>query len=171
MARRDWEPADAPGSDIVRLRSISLHDSGGEVRALYDIRDSVTVRIEYECLKGGHELLPAFSVSNKESQILFSSIDTEPEWVGKERGPGRYVAEVTIPGNFFAEGTLLVNTAMRQWKPEEKVEFYAHDVASFQIIDNAEGESARGQYSGDLTGLVRPKLDWHTVRTGDVDGS
>jgi len=171
VANREWpDPADAPGSDIVRLRAISLLDGQGQVRALYDICDPVTVRIEYECLRAGHELLPAFSISNKESQILFSSIDIEPKWVGKERSPGRYVAEVTIPGNFFAEGTLLVNTAIRQWRPEDKLEFFAHDVASFQIVDNQEGDSARGQYSGDLTGLVRPKLEWRTVRTGDLDG-
>ena len=102
-------------------------------------------------------------------QILFSSIDIEPKWSGRERDPGRYVAEVTIPGNFFAEGTMLVNTAVRQWHPGQTLEYFVPEAIAFQVIDSFEGDSARGDYPGDLAGVVRPKLEWRTERTGDTD--
>jgi lipopolysaccharide transport system ATP-binding protein len=171
VATRDWPDIDdAPGGEIARLRSVSVRNEQGEVKDSFDIRESVTVRIEYDCLKAGHELLPGFSICNEETQILFSSIDIEPKWVGKERGPGRYVAQITIPGNLFAEGTMLVNTAIRQWQPAQTIEYFVPEAIAFQVIDTLDGDSARGSYPGDLAGVLRPKLDWRTERTGDIDG-
>lgn len=169
VASREWpELAEAPGGDIARLRSISARDRNGAVSEAFDIREPVTLRIEFDCLKSGHELLPGFSICNEEMQILFSSIDIEPKWQGTERQPGRYVAEITIPGNLLAEGTMLVNTAIRQWKPAQTLEYFAPEAIAFQVIDSFEGDSARGPYPGDLAGVVRPKLDWRTERTGDA---
>jgi len=168
VATREWpDLADAPGGEIARLRSVSVRDKHGDVSDSFDIREPVTVRIEYECLKAGHELLPGFSIANEEAQIIFSSIDIEPKWVGKERSPGHYVAEITIPGNLLAEGTMLVNTAIRQWQPAQTLEYFVPDAIAFQVIDTLDGDSARGSYPGDLAGLVRPKLEWRTERTGD----
>ena len=170
VASRDWpELEDAPGGEIARLRSISVRNRAGEVAESFDIREPVMLRIEFDCLKGGHELLPGFSICNEEMQILFSSIDIEPKWAGKERDPGRYVAEITVPGNFLAEGTMLVNTAVRQWKPAQTLEYFVPEAIAFQVIDSFEGDSARGQYPGDLAGVVRPKLEWRTERTGDTN--
>lgn len=171
VAHREWpDLAEAPGGEIARLRSVSVCNEQGEVKDSFDIREPVTVRIEYDCLKAGHELLPGFSICNEETQILFSSIDIEPKWVGKERSPGHYVAEITIPGNFLAEGTMLVNTAIRQWQPAQTLEYFVPEAIAFQIIDTLDGDSARGSYPGDLAGVVRPKLEWRTERTGDQDG-
>ncbi len=170
VARQDWPDLDsAPGGEIARLRSISVRNGSGDVSESFDIREPITLRIEFDCLKAGHELLPGFSVCNEEMQILFSSIDIEPKWAGTEREPGRYVAEIEIPGNFLAEGTMLVNTAVRQWQPAQTLEYFVPEAIAFQVIDSFEGDSARGQYPGDLAGVVRPKLEWRTERTGGAD--
>jgi lipopolysaccharide transport system ATP-binding protein len=169
VATCEWpDLTDAPGGDIARLRSISVRDRNGKISESFDIREPVTLRIEFDCLKSGHELLPGFSICNEEMQILFSSIDIEPKWAGKERSPGRYVAEITIPGNLLAEGTMLVNTAVREWKPAQTLEYFVPEAIAFQVIDSFEGDSARGQYPGDLAGVVRPKLEWRTEHTGDA---
>jgi len=171
VAIREWpELANSPGAEIARLRAISVRNMRGEVSDSFDIREPVTVRIEYDCLKSGHELLPGFSIANEETQILFSSIDIEPKWVGKERSPGRYMAEIKIPGNFLAEGTMIVNTAIRQWQPAQTLEYFVPEAIAFQVIDTLDGDSARGDYPGDLAGVVRPKLEWRTERAGDIDG-
>lgn len=170
VAIREWPDLDdAPGGDIARLRSVSVRNQHGEVSDSFDIREPITVRVEYDCLRSGYELLPGFSVCNDESQIIFSSVDIEPKWVGKERDPGRYVAQITIPGNYLAEGTMLINTAVRQWEPTQRIEYYVPEAVAFQVIDTLEGDSARGHYPGDLAGIVRPKLDWRTERIGDSD--
>jgi lipopolysaccharide transport system ATP-binding protein len=43
------------------------------------------------------------------------------------------------------------------------VQFYEPDVVAFQIIESNDGESARGDYVGDISGTVRPLLKWTTV--------
>jgi hypothetical protein len=62
---------------------------------------------------------------------------------------------------------MLINTAIRQMRPLDRLEYYCPEAIAFQIIDRLKGGSARGDYSGDLAGLVRPKLNWNTDRVGD----
>lgn len=170
VAVREWpDPADSPGGEIARLRHVSVRNEDGEVSDSFDIRKPITVRIEYDCLKSGFVLMPAFSLCNEEAQVIFSSADIEPKWVGKERKPGRYVAEITIPGNYLAEGTMIINTAIWQWEPTRAIEYHVPEAVAFQVIDTLEGDSARGNYPGDLAGLVRPKLDWRTERNETSD--
>ncbi len=40
--------------------------------------------------------------------------------------------------------------------------FDKRDVVAFLITDTIEGNSARGDYAGQIEGLVRPILDWET---------
>ena len=170
VALREWPNLEeAPGGDIARLRSVSVRNEKNEISDTMDIRQPVTVQVEFDCLQSGYVLMPAFSLCNEEAQIIFCSNDTETEWLGKERMPGRYVARVVIPGNFLTEGTMVVNTAIWQWEPTRRIEYHAPDVVAFQVIDTLEGDSARGHYPGDLPGTVRPKLEWHTERAGDTD--
>jgi lipopolysaccharide transport system ATP-binding protein len=108
--------------------------------------------------------MPGFSVCNEEAQIIFTSLDVEPRWAGKERDTGRYLAQITIPGNTLTEGTMLINTSNRIMRPKERLEYFVREAVAFQVIDTLEGDSARGLYPGDLAGIVRPKLDWRTER-------
>ncbi len=171
VALREWDdPAEAPGSDIARLRRVSVRNEHDEVAESFDIRRPITLQIEYEILKPGHVMMPAFSLCNEESQILFCSNDIEPRWINQERAPGSYVARVTIPGNLLAEGTMVVNTAIWQWEPVRKLEYQVSEAIAFQVIDSLEGDSARGPYAGDLAGVIRPKLDWKTTRVGESTG-
>ena len=170
VAEREWPTLEeAPGGDIARLRSVSVRNEADEVTDTFDIRRPVTIRIEFDCLKSGHVLLPAFSLSNEEAQIIFCSNDLEPKWVGKERQPGRYVARIDIPGNLLTEGTMIVNTAIWEWEPTRRLEYHKPDAVAFQVVDTLDGDSARGHFQGDIAGIVRPKLDWQTECVGPVD--
>lgn len=155
----------APGGAIAKLRSVSIRDESGNVSDTIDIRRPVHVQIEFDCLKDGHVLIPAFSLWNDEGFQLFSAMDLDPEWRGKERPPGRYVCRAVIPGNFLAEGTMSINTALWEWEPHRRLEYHQKDVVAFQVVDNLEGDSARGDYIGNIAGAVRPMLDWKTQYT------
>ncbi len=164
-ARRVWDTGQQPGGEIARLRSVSVCDSDGRVSETMDIRKPVRVRIEFECLRPGHVLMPAFSLWNEEGLLIFSAMDLDPEWRGKERRPGVYVSWAEIPGNLLSEGNMSINTALWEWEPKRRIEYHEKDVAAFQVIDSLEGDSARGDYVGQLPGAVRPKLDWRTDMT------
>lgn len=168
----NWpDPTSAPGGEIARLRSVSVRDENGNVSDSIDIRRQVNVQIEFECLKEGHVLIPAFSLWNDEGFQLFSAMDLDPQWRGKVRPPGHYVCQAVIPGNFLAEGTMSINTALWEWEPHRRLEYHQKDVVAFQVIDNLEGDSARGDYIGNIAGAVRPLLDWNTQYSRDVEAS
>ena len=168
----NWpDPTSAPGGEIARLRSVSVRDENGNVSDSIDIRRQVNVQIEFDCLKEGHVLIPAFSLWNDEGFQLFSAMDLDPQWRGKVRPPGHYVCQAVIPGNFLAEGTMSINTALWEWEPHRRLEYQQKDVVAFQVIDNLEGDSARGDYIGNIAGAVRPLLDWTTQYSRDVEAS
>jgi lipopolysaccharide transport system ATP-binding protein len=159
----NWpDPTAAPGGAIARLRSVSVRDENGNVSDTIDIRRQVKVQIEFDCLEEGHVFIPAFSLWNDEGFQLFSAMDLDPQWRGKVRPPGRYVCQAVIPGNFLAEGTMAINTALWEWEPHRRLEYHQKDVVAFQVVDNLEGDSARGDYIGNIAGAVRPLLDWTT---------
>ena len=43
------------------------------------------------------------------------------------------------------------------------------EAVSFQVIDRMEGDSARGDWTKELRGVVRPLLQWETKFTGTPD--
>jgi lipopolysaccharide transport system ATP-binding protein len=163
QAEAHWDdPAEAPGENLARLRSLSVRDSDGRVSEAMDIRKDFTVRIEFEVLEGGKVLFPAFSLWNEEGLAVFAAMDLDPKWRGRARPAGTYVCHARIPGNLLAEGTFFLNTALWQWEPRQRIEYHVKEAVTFQVVDTHEGDSARGDYIGGLSGVVRPKLDWTT---------
>ena len=59
-----------------------------------------------------------------------------------------------------------MRTQDRRYRP-----FQIADAIAFNMIDTMEGDSARGMWVGKLLGAVRPKLDWTTNFTADIDRS
>ncbi len=151
----------APGSDIVRLCSVRVINEMQEVNYSFDIRSKVGIQIEYDVLRPGYVLYPHFLVNNEEDTLLFTSIDTDSEWRGKNRQPGHYVSTGWIPGNLLSEGTMIVTAAMRTEIPH-MLHFLERDVVAFQVIESPEGDTARVDFAGKLKGVVRPYLDWST---------
>ena len=159
----EWpDQALAPGGDIVKLRSVSIRDENSDIAESVDIRQACFVEIGFDCIEDGHVLLPSFSLWNEEGTVIFNAVDIDPEWRGRKRPIGRYVARAKIPGNLLTEGTMSINTAVWEWAPRRRTEFVHKDSVTFHVVDNLDGDSARGDYMGNLRGAVRPMLDWST---------
>jgi lipopolysaccharide transport system ATP-binding protein len=108
-----------------------------------------------------YALYPYITAHNEEEVYLFTSIDTDSEWRGEKRQPGRYTSVVWIPGNMLAEGTVTIGVGMRTEAPHI-IHFFQYDVVAFQIIESPEGDTARVDYAGRMRGVVRPFLRWST---------
>ena len=99
-----------------------------------------------------------------EGVLAFVAIDQDSTWRGRTRPTGRYMSTGWIPGNFLAEGTMLVGAIMRTVRPDE-FHFQALEAVAFQVIDHPGGDTARGDYSRSIPGVVRPLLEWTTEFT------
>jgi lipopolysaccharide transport system ATP-binding protein len=117
--------------------------------------------VVFDVLEPGHILVPALSLSTEAAIVAFCTFDLDPEWRGRSRPVGRFISTAWVPANFLAEGTLLVNVNL--FTPDPHVShFYQADAIAFQAVDNAEGDSARGDWDGNVRGVVRPLLKWTT---------
>ena len=159
-AAREWRnEAEAPGNEWARLRAVRVRDDTGAISDKIDIRRPVDLEVEWEVLKPGRVLVPNLHFADQEGLLIFVSSDLDPEWRGRPRAAGRYVSTVRIPGNFLGEGTIVVGAAVSTMDPVE-IHFYERDAVAFEVIDALEGDSARGDYGGDVPGVVRPLLPW-----------
>src|SRR5262245_16112206 len=169
-AEREWNDAStAPGDEVARLRSIRIRTREGATVEAADIREPVGIEMTFDVLKPGYCLVPKYELSNASGLCVFSTLGLEPEWRTRPRAMGRFVSTVWIPGNYLAEGTLLVSP--RVFSPDPvKNHFYERDAVAFQVVDSLHGDSARGDWEGALPGVVRPLLEWTTMAAQTGDG-
>jgi lipopolysaccharide transport system ATP-binding protein len=164
-AVREWpDLATAPSGQVARLRAVRVRAEDGRITDTVDIRRPVAIEMEYDVLKPGHVLLPFYQFHTQEGLIAFEAIDLDPAWRGRPRPAGRWVSVASIPGNLLSEGILSIapglltlDSAVRQFREREAV--------AFQVIDNQDGDSARGDWPGSFDGFVRPLLRWNTLFT------
>jgi lipopolysaccharide transport system ATP-binding protein len=164
MSERIWdEPASAPGGDVVILRAARIRTKEGNLTETVDINQPVGVDIEYDVIQSGHVLAPQMGLVSDEGEDLFLSLDVDPEWRMRSRPAGRYVSTAWIPGNLLTEGMCLVTVALWVSMPSRIFQFSEPQVLGFQVIDNMDASnSSRGDWLGDIPGVVRPLLEWET---------
>ncbi len=162
-AQRFWEPASAPGDDCARLLSLELSSGGLPVSGPVDVRQPLELRLRYEVLQSGLPILPGLHLYDFSGTPVLSSIDTHPEWHAQPRPSGVYQTTAVLPGNFFNEGSFQLAVSICTMEPFH-CHAYVHNALAFSFYDPIFGDSARGQYRGDLKGYLRPLLDWQTSR-------
>ncbi len=162
-AERSWpDNGSAPGANVVKLRRMRIKQENGETAASSDIRKPVGVEMTFDVVTEGFTLLPHIDVINEEGVCAFVSLDLDPAWRNKKRPKGTYVATAWIPGNFLAEGGFFINAGMVTLQPYKEVQFWEQETVSFHVVDSMEGDSARGDWAKELSGVVRPLLKWET---------
>jgi lipopolysaccharide transport system ATP-binding protein len=162
MAERKWSDlSKAPGNDIVRLCAVRVRNGNGLITEAVNITEPIEVEMEYEVLKPGYELLVHYSLHNQDGVYVFTAIDTDSAWLQRPRPLGRYVSTSRIPGNFLAEGTMIIGPAFRTVEPDI-LHLYEKEAIAFQVIDKGNGGSVRQDFAKRIPGVVRPALQWTT---------
>jgi lipopolysaccharide transport system ATP-binding protein len=162
-ASREWTSlAEAPGNEIVRLRAVRVRTDAQELQETIEISSPISIEMDYDVLADGRVLVPNFHLFNEDGICIFVTADASPNWKRQPKPKGSYRSTVTIPGNFLAEGTIIVRAAISTMDPVI-VHVNEPDVLAFQIVDNLDGNSARGDYAGLMPGVVRPLLEWQTI--------
>ncbi len=162
-AYKDWpDITRAPSSEDVRLRSVRVISDQGTTNYSFDIRRPVGIEITYDVLRPmTYALYPYITAHNEEEVYLFTSFDTDPDWRGQVRQPGRYTSVAWIPGNLLSEGIVTIGAGIRTEIPRV-LHFYEQDAVAFQIVESPDGDTARVDSAGRIRGAVRPYLRWST---------
>jgi len=159
---REWpDAALAPGRDVARLRSIRVVSQDGRTATSVDIKEPVGIEMAFDVIKPGYKLLPHYYFYNEEGEVVFASLDQDTEWSERPYPTGRFVATAWIPGNFLTAGMLLVTATIITRSPDS-LQFDEAQIVAFSVRDNMGPGTARGEWSGQMPGTVRPLLKWST---------
>jgi lipopolysaccharide transport system ATP-binding protein len=154
--------AEAPGDDVAKLRSVRLLTRSGASHDELPIQDPIEIEVRYST-EDARGLSPSVNLHffNEDGICLFVTNDwNDREWRDTPRQPGVVRAVCTIPGNFLAEGRVVVTVAVSTYDPTV-VHVLERDAIAFQVVDRTTGSGVRGPYPNDWPGVVRPMLDWH----------
>ncbi len=161
-AEKAWVNLDeSPGNEIVRLRNVRVCDENGKTISSVDIRRPAKIQMMYDVLQAGKVLVPNLHFYNEQGVCVFISHDWNGGWRQRPRSVGSYISTVRIPGNFLAEGTIFVTAGAATYEPHT-THFLERDAVIFNVVDSSDGDSARGDFAGQMDGIVRPVLDWET---------
>jgi lipopolysaccharide transport system ATP-binding protein len=161
---RSWpDVEDAPGDDLVRLLSVRVVDEEGTTADATDVRRPVGIEIGFRILHSdGPAVFPKIKVYNARRNVVFNALDTSSRW-REPSSPGEYVSTAWIPGNLLNEGLITVDVGICSvGLPKLHPHAGCVDAVSFHVQDEGEGDSARGLFTGQLQGVVRPLLEWTT---------
>jgi lipopolysaccharide transport system ATP-binding protein len=161
-SRREWtDRSNAPGNDLVRLRSVRVVQAGEE-RGAVDVREPVGIEIRIDVLRPGEPIFPKIKVYDSRGDVAFNAMDTSVRWI-EPSPPGEYVTTAWIPGNYLNEGLTTVDVSIASLGfPKLSPQASGRSVVAFHVQDPAEGDSARGLFTGQWQGVVRPMLEWTT---------
>jgi lipopolysaccharide transport system ATP-binding protein len=154
----------APGDELARLLSVRTVDADGHTVDTTDARDAVGIEIRYRILRSGPAVFAKIRVRDRRSDIAFNALDVASHTQDSST-PGTYVATAWIPPNLLNEGTTTVDVAVcTLHAPKLHPRAQQYEAVAFTVFDPGDGDSARGLFTGQMSGVVRPLLDWSVER-------
>jgi lipopolysaccharide transport system ATP-binding protein len=154
----------APGDDLARLLSVRAIDEDGDTIETIDVRNAVGIEIRFRVLRKGPAVFAKIRAHDRRGDIAFNAMDVGAQ-AQESSTPGVYHATAWIPPNFLNEGTATIDVAvctLRAPKLFQRAQQY--EAVSFTVFDPGDGDSARGRFTGQMGGVVRPLLEWSGER-------
>jgi lipopolysaccharide transport system ATP-binding protein len=160
---RMWDDDEtAPGDRVARLLAARVVAPAGDVLSAVDVRDTVGIELTFRVLDSSEAVIPKLKLVDRRGDIAFNAFDTSARWREPSR-PGTYVSTAWIPGNLLNEGLYSADVAVCSIAGNRLIHhFQERSAVAFHVQDPAEGDSARGVFTGQWRGVVRPLLEWST---------
>ena len=133
----------------------------GHTLDVIDIRNSFAIELEIEVLQPDTVLTSNIGFYTETNLCLFETFDLDPDWRSRPRPVGRYISTAWIPGNLLSEGFHFVTVHCMTIDPF-RIMIKVEEVVAFRVVDSHEGDSSRGDYIGEMDGVMRPMLKWTT---------
>ena len=162
-AVRKWDEDYTPGDGVVILLEVFVHDENFKPDENFDVTKTIGITMKYEVLQETNVFTHGINLFNGHGVNILNSHDITSDIRKDQRKPGKYSSTMWIPGNFLSEGTVVAGVAIFNPNPFH-LHFQEADAIAFNVFDNINGDSARGDYVGGFPGIVRPILKWNTSR-------
>lgn len=178
---REWQNKEnAPGGDIIKLKSVCTKNNKNEISSVFNINEEITIENEFWVLKDEHQICNSivfnyYSPKNLQREGSFYVLDnySKKEW-GKQKNfkKGVYKSVLRIPANLLNEGrySLTVDPFIPPSDPDSSFQVRLHNAISFEVSDNFnKHETSRSNFPYDWqrgqTGyMIRPNLEFNTTK-------
>jgi lipopolysaccharide transport system ATP-binding protein len=154
---REWNDlVGAPGTTELKLVSVDITSDDGTRVSTISVQDTLLVRLKYFVAVPNLRFRCAV-IFQTQGTSAFSSV--EPTELLRER-PGTYCSTVTIPKNLLAEGEYVIGVSIFSSRGTKQHFVRLDNVVALHVFDPMTGDSARGDYAENISGIVRPRLEW-----------
>lgn len=156
------DPDRRPGSGGFQLLSVSLLDENDVPVNVISVERPTKLRIGYSTAVPDFKFrcCARFYTQGTCAFITLEAVETV-----RER-PGLYYSTVHLAGNLLAEGDYTVGISVFASRGKKLNYCLVDDVVAFQVYDPVTGNSARGDYTEGLIGVMRPQLEWDLEYAG-----
>lgn len=161
---------EAPGSNNVRIIAARVLDSQNNVCNILRDDEDFFVEIDFLNKKEGLYLTSNIQLFTQGGINVLSSgnwasvtANIDPYSTSQFK-KGIYRSRVKIPSYFLNEGGYSINVLIDRDASANEV--FIEDALTFTIMDTG---VMRKEYTGYLTGVVRPKLEWYTHSVNNVN--
>ena len=154
-----------PGSEEVRLTSVRIRNSEGEISSSLDCRLPFLVELEYRILRRVSNLRIGCRLVTSDGTVVFASKDVD-NVEDLERMPGTYVSRCKIPGNFLNYGEYFVSVGSDS--PMLKTHFFCDRILSLRIEQTG---GVGGHIADNRCGLLRIALPWEIERIDEMESN
>jgi len=162
-SNKKWDDNQFSENQNIRLLEIKLHNVLNQEKDNFDITKPIGITFSYEVLKDNLKFIEGINVYNDTGVNIFDSHNVFSKFKDNSREKGIYKSTVWIKENLLSEGIFTIGFALFNTDPFT-VYFHEKEVLSFNVYDNINGDSARGNYAGPFPGIIRPLLDWNTEK-------
>jgi lipopolysaccharide transport system ATP-binding protein len=159
-----WENVEqAPGGKVVRIIAVRILNEKEQVTDALPIDQEIFVEIDFLnkvegiALSSSIQLLDRSGVCVLYTANWSSAILNVDPYSNARFKKGVYRSMVRIPANFLNEGVYMINAFVLQ--DVSTIIAFAEEAVSFSVLDTGE---MRKEYTGEWSGLVRPRLAWQT---------
>ena len=151
---------------IVRIIEVKAHNSNYEVSENFKITETIGITMTYEVLNSGNKIHSAFNFYNSSGVNIFDTHENNTKLYHNEKNRGVYESTVWVNKNLFSEGVIIIGVALVTHDPFVK-HFHENDVIAFNMIDDLSNSPTRGDYVGNMQGIIRPLLKWESKKVND----
>jgi lipopolysaccharide transport system ATP-binding protein len=162
-----WDMNNAPGNEKAKLyKCVVLFDESViDKESFLNINNPMEVSMEYEILQEVFQPIPQLHFFNERGENAFisygHSLEEFDERNAQKIAPGKYKSVVKIPQDVFNAGTYYISVGLIELKFREII-FYQEHCLSLTLEEDL--EKREFVYMDRVEGVLRPKLNWRTVK-------
>jgi len=159
----------APGDEVVRMHAVRVLDKNGKICTKFDVRDPVSIELEYRVLEEGHRLCTQLYFVNQLGHVLFISKDNlASPWRDRDCSTGRFRALCHVPGDFLNEGEISIVYGICTVGSSLIGHASTWHVLRFRVSDRMDPGGVRGNFPlAWRHDGVRPRLQWMVEKMTD----